>query len=339
MRKSRMVLKKKYIASFIIGMICCTSLIMGYLFFFKTDKFTAEGGVCFAVENKTGKEVYIWDGASEKMYKQRCYSFIGCYGDVYTDGSNLYYLKYDVKGDTKGLYYATVNAGIGCEELVTAKLVDRYRVGKGFVAYTVSDMGKNKLYIVTNAKEHNIKISDTCGDDFAVNESNICYYDLEEHRITIKNIETNAMYEAYYANEPDNISAIGKSGFAVVSSKGDFSIIDSSIKYIRDIKHSAPDKLEEGSQIYFKNGELYYITENGEICRKSIETGHPETIIDLNDIDSARKYIENGYIEDNMFYKKRIIISMTGLDERGEVKNTLLLSFDYHGNLVKQIII
>lgn len=334
-----MMLKNRRVVIFVIGMICCSAVIIGYMFFFKTEKFPTESDVYFAVENKTGKEVYIWDGTSRKVYRQRGYSFVGCYGDAYTDGSNLYYLKYDVKGDIKGLYSATVNDGVGSEKLVTAKLVEMYRTGTDFVAYTVSDIDKNKLYMVKNDEERSIKISDTCGDSFAINESNICYYDLNECRIKIKNVDTGSMYEVDYANEPEHISAIGESGFAVVSPEGVFSIIDSSIEEIKVVKYSEPDRLEEDSQMYCKNGELYYLTENGKIRRKSVKTGHQETVVDLNNINQAKGYIDSGYIENNIFYENNIIISMTALNERGVVKDTLLMSFDYQGNLIEQIIL
>ncbi|MGN1155259.1 MAG: hypothetical protein ACI4TK_03705 [Agathobacter sp.] len=147
------------------------------------------------------------------------------------------------------------------------------------------------------------------------------------------------MYEVDYANEPDHISAIGESGFAVVSPEGVFSIIDSSIEEIKVVKYSEPDRLEENSQMYCKNGQLYYLTENGKIRRKSVKTGHQETVIDFNNINQANGYIDSGYIENNIFYENNIIISMTALDERGVVKDTLLMSFDYQGNLIEQIIL
>ena len=90
--------------------------------------------------------------------------------------------------------------------------------------------------------------------------------------IKLENIETGTCAEIEYAKEPDNISATGKSEFAVVSQTGMLCLIDASDGTVRAIDRKESDPLMENSPIYRKNGELYYLTEDGEMYRKSIQS-------------------------------------------------------------------
>ena len=115
--------------------------------------------------------------------------------------------------------------------------------------------------------------------------------------INLENIETGTCTEIEYAKEPGNISATGKSEFAVVSQTGMFCLIDASDGTVRAIDRKKSDSLMENSPIYHKNGELYYLTEDGEMYRKSIKNGRTKKVLDLNDIRDSKAYMENGYIE------------------------------------------
>lgn len=321
------------------GIICCSFLAAGYILFFKTDKTPSANDRYFASENKTGKKVYLWDLSAWKVYKQRPYKLSGYYGDAYTDGKKIYYVKYDAKGGTKGLYSAAVNAGAGSETLVTDRLVDTYKISSGIIAYTETDIDSNKLYISREHNDHDIKISDNCGDSFAVNGSSICYYDLKEPKLMIKDIETGIIHKSDRVKDPCNISAIGESGFAVVSADGTFCITDQQFEDLRVIKYKETNGIEEDSQIYYRNGNLYYITENGCVQCKSTRTGHQATVIDLSDTDLANEYLERGYIENDEFFDDMIVISMTASDEEGTVRGTLVMAFDYDGTLIEKCIL
>ena len=283
--------------------------------------------------------MYIWDVSSGETYRQTAYSFTGCYGDVYTDGRDLYYTKYDGKGGIRGLYRKPVNAGVGHEKTVTTRMLEDYMVGLDIAAYTVNDMDCNKLYICKIKNGRETKLTDTCGSSFTVSGQTVCYYDLKERMIKLENIETGTCAEIEYAKEPGNISATGKSGFAVVSQTGMFCLIDASDGTVRAIDRKEPGTLTENSQIYRKNGDLYYLIENGEVYRKSIKNGRSKKVLELSDICDSKAYMENGYIESSMFFENSIVVSMTASDENDEAKGTLLMAFDYKGTMLKKMIL
>ncbi len=337
--KSVLKSKHKILAACCIGVICCIGFIAVCMFFRGTDKITSGNGAFFASENKSGKAVYIWDVSSGETYRQTAYSFTGCYGDAYTDGRDLYYTKYDGKGGIRGLYRKPVNASAGHEKTVTTRMLEGYMVGPDLVAYTVNDMDCNKLYICKIANGRETKLTDTCGSSFAVSGQTVCYYDLEDRMIKLENVETGTCTEIEYAKEPSNISATGKSEFAVVSQTGMFCLTDASDGAVRTIDCKEPGTLIENSQIYRKNGELYYLTEDGEMYRKSIKTGRSKKVLDLNDIRDSKAYMEKGYIEGSMFFENCMVISMTASDEKGEAKGTLLMAFDYKGTMLKKMIL
>ena len=265
--------KHKILSAVSVGVICCVGIIAACIYFRGTDKVPAGNVALFASENKSGKAVYIWDVSSGETYRQTAYSFTGCYGDAYTDGRDLYYTKYDGKGGIRGLYRKPLNAGAGHEQTVTTRMLEDYRTGPDLAAYTVNDMDCNKLYICKIENGRETKLTDTCGSSFAVSGQTVCYYDLKGSMIKLENIETGTCAEIEYAKEPGNISATGKSEFAVVSQTGMFCLIDASDGTVRAIDLKEPGILTENSQIYRKNGDLYYLTENGEVYRKSIKNG------------------------------------------------------------------
>lgn len=328
---------RKILSASVVGAICCVGIIAVCMFFRGTDKVPSGNDDLFASENKSGRAVYIWDVSSGETYRQTAYSVAGCYGDAYTDGRDLYYTKYDGKGGIRGLYRKPVNASAGHEKTVTTRMMEDYMVGPDLVAYTVNDMDCNKLYICKIENGRETKLTDTCGNSFAVSGQTVCYYDLKDRMIKLENIETGTCAEIKYAREPGNISATGKSGFAVVSQTGMFCLIDASDGTVRAIDRKEPDPLMENSQIYRKNGELYYLTEAGEVYRKSIKNGQSEKVTDLNGIRDSKAYMENGYIESSMFFENCMVISMTASDEKGEAKGTLLMAFDYKGTVLKRI--
>ena len=235
--------KHKILAACCIGVICCIGLIAVCMFFWGTDKIPSGNGAFFATENKSGKAVYIWDVSSGETYRQTIYSFTGCYGDVYTDGCDLYYTKYDGKGGVRGLYHKPVNAGAGHEKTVTTSMLEDYRIGPDLVAYTVNDMDCNKLYICKIENGRETKLTDTCGNSFAVSGQTVCYYDLKDRMIKLENIETGTCTEIEYAKEPGNITATGKSEFALVSQTGMFCLIDASDEAVRAIDRKESDPL------------------------------------------------------------------------------------------------
>ena len=212
-------------------------------------------------------------------------------------------------------------------------------VGPDLAAYTVNDMDCNKLYICKIENGRETKLTDTCGNSFAVSGQTVCYYDLKDRMINLENIETGTCTEIEYAKEPGNISATGKSEFAVVSQTGMFCLIDASDGTVRAIDRKKSDSLMENSPIYCKNGELYYLTEDGEMYRKSIKNGRTKKVLDLNDIRDSKAYMENGYIESSMFFENCMVVSMTASDEKGEAKGTLLMAFDYKGTMLKKMIL
>ena len=235
--------KHKILAACCIGVICCIGLIAVCMFFWGTDKIPSGNGAFFATENKSGKAVYIWDVSSGETYRQTIYSFTGCYGDVYTDGCDLYYTKYDGKGGVKGLYHKPVNAGAGHEKTVTTSMLEDHRIGPDLVAYTVNDMDCNKLYICKIKNGRETKLTDTCGNSFAVSGQTVCYYDLKDRMIKLENIETGTCTEIEYAKEPGNITATGKSEFTLVSQTGMFCLIDASDEAVRAIDRKESDPL------------------------------------------------------------------------------------------------
>lgn len=331
--------KHKILSAVFVGVICCAGLVAVCMYFRGTDKVPSGNDDLFASENKSGKAVYIWDVSSGETYRQTAYSFTGCYGDAYTDGRDLYYTKYDGKGGIRGLYRRPVNAGAGDEKTVTTRMLEDYRIGPDLAAYTVTDMDCNKLYICKIKNGRETKLTDTCGSSFAVSGQTVCYYDLKGSMIKLENIETGTCAEIEYAKEPDNISATGKSEFAVVSQTGMFCLIDASDGTVRAIDRKEPEPLMETSPIYRKNGDLYYLTENGEVYRKSIKNGRSKKVLDLNDIRDSKAYMGNGYIESSMFFENCMVTSMTASDENGEAKGTLLMVFDYKGTVLKKMIL
>ena len=328
---------RKILSASVVGAICCVGIIAVCMFFRGTDKVPSGNGAFFASENKSGRAVYIWDVSSGETYRQTAYSFTGCYGDAYTDGRDLYYTKYDGKGGVRGLYHKPVNAGAGDEQTVTTRMLEDYRIGPDLAAYTVNDMDCNKLYICKIENGRETKLADTCGSSFAVSGQTVCYYDLKGRMIKLENIETETFVEIEYAKEPGNISTTGKSEFAVVSQTGMFCLTDASDGTVRAIDRKEPEPLMENSPICRKNRDLYYLTENGEVYRKSIKNGRSKKVLDLNDIRDSKAYMENGYIESSMFFENCMVISMTASDEKGEAKGTLLMAFDYKGTVLKRI--